>query len=100
MCTLTSGLGLIWFPLPHFFSVSLVILLVVLGFLADPARIDEEFRKSWLPYFCRSGQRDTSLEEVNEEVDGWLPLIPEVALPKLTGRMLADVVRRKECHCW
>ena len=33
--------------------------------LADPARIDEEFRKAWLPYFCRSGQRDTSLEEFN-----------------------------------
>ena len=31
------------------------------GVLADPARIDEEFRNSWLPYFCRSGQRDTSL---------------------------------------
>ena len=36
--------------------------------------------------------------EFNEEVDGWLPLLPEVALPKLTGRMLADIVRRKECH--
>ena len=24
------------------------------GVLADPARIDEEFRKAWLPYFCRS----------------------------------------------
>ena len=24
------------------------------GFLADPTRIDEEFRKAWLPYFCRS----------------------------------------------
>ena len=38
------------------------------GVLADPARIDEEFRKVWLPYFCRSGQRDTSLEEFNEEI--------------------------------
>ena len=28
------------------------------GVLSDPARIDEEFRKAWLPYFCRSGQRD------------------------------------------
>ena len=27
------------------------------GVLADPGRIDEEFRKAWLPYFCRSGQR-------------------------------------------
>ena len=64
------------------------------GVLADPARIDEEFRKAWLPYFCRSGQRDTSLEEFNEEVDGWLPLLPEVVLPWLTGQMLADVVQR------
>ena len=47
--TLTSGFGLIWFLLPHFFSVSLILLLVVLGFLSDPARIDEEFRKAWLP---------------------------------------------------
>ena len=25
----------------------------------------------------------------------WLPLLPEVSLPRLTGQMLADVVRRK-----
>ena len=43
------------------------------GVLADPSRIDEEFRKAWLPYFCRSGQRETSLEEFSFEVDGWLP---------------------------
>ena len=65
------------------------------GVLADPARIDEEFRKAWLPYFCRSGQRETSLDEFNEEVDGWLPLLPEVHLPRLTGQVLADVVQRK-----
>ena len=55
------------------------------GVLADPARIDEEFRKAWLPYFCRSGQREASLEEFADEVDGWLPML----------RMVADVVRRK-----
>ena len=38
------------------------------GVLADPARIDEEFRKAWLHHFCRSGQRDTSLEEFRFEV--------------------------------
>ena len=54
------------------------------GVLADPARIDEELRKAWLPHFCRSGQRDTGLEEFNEEVDGWLPLLPEVSVPQLT----------------
>ena len=47
------------------------------GVLAAPPRIDEEFRKAWLPYLCRSGQRDTSLEEFDREVEGWLPLLPE-----------------------
>ena len=59
------------------------------------ARIDEKFRKAWLPYFCHSGQRDTSLEEFNFEVEGWLPVLPEFQLPWLTGQMLADVVLRK-----
>ena len=35
------------------------------GVISDPGRIDEEFRKAWLPYFCRSGQRETSLDEFN-----------------------------------
>ena len=65
------------------------------GVLSDPARIDEEFRKAWLPYFCRSGQRETSLDEFSFAVDGWLPLLPEVHLHRLTGQMLADVVQRK-----
>ena len=55
--------------------------------LADPARID-----AWLPYFCRSGQREASLEEFRFEVEGWLPLLPEFVFPWLTGQMLADVV--------
>ena len=63
------------------------------GVLADPTRIDEEFRKAWLPYFCRSGQRETSLEELTREVEWWLPLLPEVALPRLTGEMLAGGFR-------
>ena len=65
------------------------------GVLSDPARSDEEFRKAWLPNFCRSGQREASLEEFDVEVEGWLPLLPEVHLPCLTGQMLADVVQRK-----
>ena len=38
---------------------------------------------------------DTSLGEFDCEVDGWLPLLPEVHSPRLTGQMLADVVQRK-----
>ena len=29
------------------------------------------------------------------EVHGWLPLLPEISLPALTGEMLAEVVRRE-----
>ena len=47
------------------------------GVLADPARNDEEFRKAWLPYLSRCGQREASLEDFDREVDGWLPLLPE-----------------------
>ena len=65
------------------------------GVLSDPARIGEEFRKAWLPYFCRSGQREASREEFDGEVEVWLPLPPEVSLPCLTGQMLADDVQRK-----
>ena len=61
------------------------------GVLADPERIDEEFRKAWLPYFCRSGHREASVEEFDAEVKGWLPLLPEFDLPPLTG----DDVRLK-----
>ena len=39
--------------------------------------------------------KETSLDEFGFEVDGWLPLLPEVHLPRLTGQMLADVVHRK-----
>ena len=55
------------------------------GVLSDPARIAEEFRKAWLPYLCRSGQRETTIEEFNKEVERWLPLLPEVDLPRLTA---------------
>ena len=43
-------------------------------------------------YFCY--QRLLCPEEL-DEVEGWLPLLPEVSLPCLTGQMLADVVQHK-----
>ena len=90
-CIPFSGFVLNWFSQLHFSSVSPILHLVV---LADPARIDEEFRKASLPCFCRSGQRDTSLEEFNNECDGWLPLLPEVPLPWLLVRCLMLSVAR------
>ena len=57
------------------------------GVLSDPARIDAEFRNAWLPYCCRSGQRDNTLEEFNEDVEGWLPLLPELGRALLLSRL-------------
>ena len=51
----------------------------VSGVLSDPNQIDAEFRKAWLPYVCRSGQMEASLDEFEREVEGWLPLLPEVS---------------------
>ena len=90
-----AGFAQIWFPLLIFCSVSLISRLVVLGCLLILLGLMRNSEKAWLPYFCRSGQRDTSLEEFNREVEGWSPLFPEVDLPRLTGQMLADVVQRK-----
>ena len=94
-CIPVGGFDQIWFHQLLFSSVSPILRLVGLACLLIQARTDEEFSKAWLPYFCRSGQRDTSHEEFNEEVDGWLPLLPEVALARLSGQVLADVVQRK-----
>ena len=62
-------------------------------FLTLPRLMNSE--KAWFYYFCRSGQREASFEEFALEVDGWLPLLPVVSLPQLTGQMLADVVQRE-----
>ena len=47
-------------------------------------------------YFCRSGRRETNLEEFAHEVGGWLPVLLEVELPRLSGSLLAEVVRKKK----
>ena len=67
----------------------------VSGVLADLARIDDEFREAWLPYFCRSGRREASLEEFDAEFEDWLPLLPEVHLSPLSATDLLEVVKRE-----
>ena len=62
--------------------------LILLGLMRNSER-------PGFPTFVRSGQREASLEEFDHEVEDWLPLLPEVSLPCLTGQMLADGVRGK-----
>ena len=75
--------------------MTLVLLLVGLGFWLVPIGLMRNSVKLGFPTFCRSGQREASLEESNEEVVGWLPLLPEVDMPHLTGDDLFEVVQCK-----
>ena len=43
--------------------------------------------------FVALGQRDTSLEEFDLEVEGWLPLLPEVDLPLVRFLLMLFSVR-------
>ena len=65
----------------------------VSGDLAGPLRIDEEFQKAWLPHFCRSGRRETNLEEFAHEVGGWLPV---VRITVFCSAIVIDVI--VHCH--
>ena len=91
-----SGFVRIWFPLLHFFSVNPILRLVVLGcFLIRPGLIRNSERPDF-PTFAALGKGIPALRNsIRKEVEGWLPLLPEVALPRLTGQVLADVVQRK-----
>ena len=51
--------------------------------------------KLGFPTFVVLGKGRPALEEFTEEVDGWLPLLPEIDMPPLTGDGLVQVVRRK-----
>ena len=67
------------------------------GVLADPALIDREFRKAWLPCFLSFSPRDADIEDVSAKVEGGgLPTLGLVDLPILTGEMLSYVVKRKK----
>ena len=87
-------------PRLHFSSVSPILRLVVLECLLILPGLVRNSERLGLPNFCRSGQRDTSLEEFDREVDGWLPLLPEVELLPLTGQMLADAIQRMGANFW
>ena len=53
-------------------------------------------RRPGFPTFAALGKGIPVLRNsISKEVEGWLPLLPEVALPRLTGQVLADVVQCK-----
>ena len=58
--------------------------------LVEPHLIDAEFRKAWMPFFCRSGHPVVTLDQVLGFVGHLSPQEPHLDLPWITGRELQE----------
>ena len=65
------------------------------GILVDPHVIDAEFRKAWMPFFCRRERGHADLDSFRAVAEELTPLLEEVRLPRLSGAMLHEVVQKK-----
>ena len=59
----------------------------------EPHLIDAEFRKAWMPFFCRSGHPVVTPDQFLDFVGHLLPQEPYLDLPRITGRDLQEVAR-------
>ena len=57
--------------------------------LVEPHLIDAEFRKAWMPFFCRSGHPIVTVEQFLDVVDPLLPPEPVMELPRIAGQDLS-----------
>ena len=64
--------------------------------IVEPHLIDAEFRKAWMPYFCRSGHPEVSAEQFLGFIGHLLPQDNFLVLPRITGRDLQEVARAKK----
>ena len=64
--------------------------------IVEPHLIDAEFRKAWMPYFCRTGHPPVSAEQFLDFVGHLLPQEKFLDLPRITGRDLQEVARAKK----
>ena len=64
--------------------------------LVEPHLIDAEFRKAWMPFFCRSGHPVVTPDQFLDFVGRLLPQEPQFALPRITGRDLQEVAGAKK----
>ena len=65
-------------------------------FLVEPHLIDAEFRKAWLPFFCRSGHPVVTVDQFLSFVPPVLPQEAELDLPLISGRELLEVAKAKK----
>ena len=64
--------------------------------VVEPHLIDAEFRKAWMPYFCRSGHPEVSSDRFLGFIGHFLPQENFLDLPRITGRDLQEVARAKK----
>ena len=59
--------------------------------VVEPHLIDAEFRKAWMPYFCRSSHPVVSAEQFLDFTGHFWPQETSLDLPRITGRDLQEV---------
>ena len=64
--------------------------------LVEPHLVDAEFRKAWMPFFCRSGHPVVTVDQFLSFVSSYLSLEAERHLPPISGRDLQEVARAKK----
>ena len=64
--------------------------------IVEPHLIDAEFRKAWMPYFCRSSHPEVSAEQFLGFIGHFSPQENFLNLPRITGRDLQEVGRAKK----
>ena len=64
--------------------------------IVEPHLVDAEFRKAWMPYFCRFGHPQVSSEQFLDFIGHFLPQENVLDLPRITGRDLQEVARAKK----
>ena len=89
------GLGLILFLLLPF-SLSRILRLRSSRIWVEAHLIDAEFRKAWMPFFCRSGHSVVTPEQFLGFIGHLLPQEPYLDLPKIIGRDLQEAARAKK----
>ena len=57
--------------------------------------IDAEFRKAWMPFFCRIGHPVVAVTQFLAFVGSFLPQEAELDLPPISGRELMEFARSK-----
>ena len=87
-CIPTGGFVQIWFPLLPFFSVNPISRLVVLVSFQILLGLKKNSERPGFPTFAALGKGRPALTISALEVDGWLALLPEVHLARLTGQVL------------